>query len=76
MLWTPPHLAPTYTITQATEQYQTFLCEFVDIKRNGFLHFTKAYNNLTYGFWGPVLKDADKYIENFAENLKLTIRLK
>jgi hypothetical protein len=73
------HLYPplsTPTITDVIEKNQQFLCEFVDLKRNGFLHYTKALNNYTYFFWSPWLNDADNYVKNLADNLKLTIRMK
>ena len=73
------HLLPQYTpvtITDVTERNQQFLCEFVDLKRNGFRHYANALDNLTYYFWSPVLKEQIKTIDNFAETLKLTIKLK
>lgn len=76
MLWDTTHLQFPITIADVSSRHQTFLCEFVDLKRNGYLHFTKAYNNLTYGFWGPWLNESDKYINNLAEHLKLVIKLK
>jgi hypothetical protein len=65
-----------YKIDNAVKDSQTFFCEMVDLKRNGYLHLTKALNNLTYGFWRPWLDETDKYIENLAEDMKLTIRNK
>jgi len=73
------HQLPQYTsvtITQVVESNQQFFCEFVDIKRNGFRHYVKALNNLTNGFWSPVLKDQEKFVDNFAEELKAVIKLK
>lgn len=71
------HLLPQYTpitITDVTKRNQQFLCEFVDLKRNGFHHYTKALNDLTYGFWSPVLKQQDKDISLFADTLKTFIK--
>ena len=65
-----------YTINDVTDKYTTFLCEFVDLKRNGYHHFTKAYDNLTYGFWAPWLRNSDTYVSNLADHLKLTLKLK
>ena len=76
MFWNPTHLQFPITITDVSDRYQTFLCEFVDLKKNGYHHYTKAYNNLTYGFWEPWLKDSDTHITNFADHLKLAIKLK
>lgn len=67
---------PTYTINDVVGKYQTFLCEFVDLKRNGYHHYTKALNNLTYGFWNPWLLESDNQITKLAENMKSNIRLK
>jgi hypothetical protein len=67
---------PVFNIETVIEKQQTFLCEFVNLKRNGFHHYTKALNNLTYDFWKPWLDDADKNVSNYAEALKTTIRNK
>lgn len=77
MYWDPQAVLNfPYTINDVMGKHTTFLCEFVDLKRNGYHHFTKAYNNLTYGFWSPWLKQSDTYVSNFAEHLKLTLKLK
>lgn len=77
MYWNQqPSYAFPYTVVDVVDHYTTFLCEFVDLKRNGYHHYTKAYNNLTYGFWGPWLKESDKIVSNLAEHLKLTLKLK
>ncbi len=76
MLWSQNYMPYSYTINDVTDKYATFLCEFVDLKRNGYLHYTKAVDNLTYGFWGPWLRESDKVVSNFAEHLKLVIKLK
>lgn len=77
MLW-PPQGFPQipYTITDVVDRYTSFLCEFVDLKRNGYYHYSKACDNLTYGFWSPWLKESDKIVSNLAEHLKLTLKLK
>jgi hypothetical protein len=62
------------TITDLVAKQNTFLCEFVDLKRNGFHHYTKALDALTGGFWGPVLRNADDAITKLADDMKLTIR--
>jgi hypothetical protein len=77
MYWNPQAIYSfPYTINDVMDKHTTFLCEFVDLKRNGYHHFSKAYDNLTYGFWGPWLKQSDTYVSNFAEHLKLTLKLK
>lgn len=78
MYWTPPHLQPMIPINidMVMEKNQLFLCEFVDLKRNGYHHYTKALNDVTYGFWGPWLKKSDEAITLFADELKRTIKLK
>ena len=70
----PPLTMPT--ITDVVERNQQFLCEFVNIKRNGFHHFSKAVNDLTHGFWKPVLDQADQQVTNLADHMKLCIKLK
>jgi hypothetical protein len=67
---------PVFNINTITEKQQTFLCEFVDIKRNGWMHYSKALNNMTGDFWKPWLDETDKQINNLAESMKLAIRLK
>lgn len=67
---------PVFNINTVIEKQQTFLCEFVDIKRNGWNHYSKALNNLTYEFWKPWLDEADKQVSNLADNMKLVIKLK
>lgn len=67
---------PVLNINTLIQKQQTFICEFVDIKRNGWLHYSKAVNNMTGNFWKPWLDDADTYVNNLAEHMKLTIRLK
>jgi len=70
----PPLTMPT--ITDVVEKNQQFLCEFVNLKRNGFHHYTKALNNATYGFWKPVLDQADQQVTNLADHMKMCIKLK
>jgi hypothetical protein len=67
---------PVFNINTVITNQQTFLCEFVDIKRNGWLHYSKALNNMTANFWKPWLDEADTHVNNLAEHMKLTIRLK
>ena len=67
---------PMPTITDVISKGQQFCCEFVDLKRNGFHHYTKALNNMTGGFWKPMLDQSDKQIADLADSMKLTIRLK
>jgi len=77
MYWNPqPTYTFPYTINDSMDKYTTFLCEFVDLKRNGYHHFTKAYDSLTYGFWAPWLKQSDQTVNNFADHLKLILKLK
>ncbi len=64
----------SFTINDVIEKNQQFLCEFVNLKRDGFLHYTKALDNYTCFFWSPWLRDADTHIKNTAENMKLLIR--
>lgn len=78
MNWTPPHLQSMVpsTIVDHTQKYQNFLCEFVNLKRNVYLHYTQALDALTSGFFSPLLRDSDKYIEDLAEKMKTSIRSK
>lgn len=65
---------PVFNIETATKQQQSFLCEFVDIKRNGFRHYVKALNNLTYNFYAPMLEKQEKAVDELAETMKFAIR--
>lgn len=67
---------PVFNINTVIEKQQTFLCEFVDLKRNGWNHYSKALNNLTYDFYKPWLDEADKQVSNLADSMKLVIKLK
>lgn len=67
---------PLITINDLVEKNQQFLCEFVNLKRDGFLHYTKALNNYTYFFWSPWLSDADTAVKNLAEHMKMCIKMK
>lgn len=62
------------TIKTAMDGQQTFLCEFVDIKRNGWLHYSKALNNLTHNYYRPMLDKMDAQVEELAETMKKNIR--
>lgn len=75
MMWSNFMPAPI-NVNTIIEKNQTFLCEMVDIKRNGYRHFCTAFNDLTYNFWSPWVEDSKRYIDNFAEHLKLNIKLK
>jgi hypothetical protein len=72
MWWQPQIELPN--IKTSVEKQQKFLCEFVDIKRNGWRHYSTALNDLTYEFYRPLLKRLDQQVEDFAENLKTAIR--
>lgn len=74
MMWTQTVPMVPLTITDLIAKQQTFLCEFVDLKRNGYHHYTKALDTLTGGFWGPILKQSDGHITKLADDMKLTIR--
>lgn len=67
---------PSFTINDVIEKNQQFLCDFINLKREGFLSYTKALNNCTYGFWSPWLKEADQSIINLADHMKLCVRFK
>ena len=64
------------TITDVTNKNQQFLCEFVNLKQNGWHHYSKALNDLTYGFWKPVLDQADDQVDKLADHMKLCVKLK
>ncbi len=67
---------PTFNIETVVDKNATFYCEFVDLKRNGYHHFTKAINNLTYDFWRPWLDITDKNVTLYADSLKKVIKYK
>lgn len=72
------HLMPqtTFTINDLVAKNQQFLCDFIDLKREGFLSYTKALNNYSYFFWSPWLKETDQFIINLADHMKLCVRFK
>jgi len=72
MWWQIPVDVPN--IKTCSEKQQKFFCEFVDIKRNGWRHYSTALNELTYDFYRPLMKRLDQQVEDFAENLKTAIR--
>lgn len=74
-MWMQPTL-PTFNINTCTEKQQKFLCEFVEIKRNGWMHYTRAYNELTYNFWKPLTDQQDAFVNDLAENMKSFIKAK
>lgn len=67
---------PLITIDDVVSKNQQFVCEFIELKRNGFHHFTRALNDLTYHFWSPWLHQADKNIDQLAENMKSAVKVK
>jgi hypothetical protein len=66
----------TPTINDVVAKGQHFLCEFVELKRNGYHHYTRALNDLTVGFWRPWLDESDKAVDQLADNMKLAIKFK
>jgi hypothetical protein len=72
MWWNQPLEVPN--IKTSIEKQQKFLCEFVDLKRNGWRHYSTALNDLTYNFYRPLLDRADAQVTDLAENLKTLIR--
>jgi len=72
MWWTPTPQLPN--INTSIEKHQKFLCEFVEIKRNGWMHYTRAYNEMTYDFWKPWTERQDAFVNDLAENLKSFIK--
>lgn len=67
---------PVFNINTVIEKHQTFLCEFVELKRNGFHHYTRALDNLTYMFWQPWLLEQEKAIDQLADQMKQLIKVK
>ncbi len=63
-------------INTCIEKQQKFLCEFVDLKRNGWNHYSQALNELTYDFYRPLLDRLDRDVGDLAENMKTVIRTK
>lgn len=70
------HPANVVNIRTVIEKQQQFLCDFVDIKAEGWRKFSRSFNNLTYGFWAPCTIPMDKAVEQLAESMKLTIKFK
>jgi hypothetical protein len=73
-MWYQPFEIPN--INTSIEKYQKFLCEFVDLKRNGWRHYSTAFNELTYNYYKPVMNKFDTQVEVLAENMKSAIREK
>ena len=74
-MW-PGHPALVVNIETVIGKQQQFLCDFVDIKAEGWRKFSSSFNQLTGGFWAPWMIPVDKAVEKLAEEIKLTIRLK
>ena len=74
MMWHQPLELPN--INTSIEKQQKFLCEFVDIKRNGWRHYSTAFNDLTYNYYKPLMTKLDTQVEELAENMKTAIRTK
>jgi hypothetical protein len=75
-MWWQPLQFELPNINTSIEKQQKFFCEFVDLKRNGWNHYSRALNELTYDFYRPVLARADKAVAELAENMKTVIRTK
>ena len=70
------HPALAVNITSVIGKQQQFLCDFVDLKAEGWRKYSSSFNQLTNGFWAPWMIQADKAVEKLAEEMKLSIRLK
>lgn len=66
----------TYTINDVVNKNQQFVCDFINLKKDGFLAYTRSVNAYTNFFWSPWLKEADTLVVNFADNLKLCVKFK
>lgn len=73
-MWWQPFELPN--INTCIEKQQKFFCEFVDLKRNGWNHYSQALNELTYDFYRPLLNRLDQEVSDLAENMKTVIRTK
>jgi hypothetical protein len=68
------HSYPSFTVTQSFEKYQTFLCDFVEIKRNGFQQFAVSLDKLTYGYYKPLLDQMEKQVNQLAGEMSASIK--
>lgn len=73
-MWYQPFELPN--INTSIEKQQKFLCEFVDIKRNGWRHYSTAFNELTYNYYKPLMNKLDAQVEDLAKNMKEIINHK
>lgn len=73
-MWHQPFEMPS--IKTSIEKQQKFLCEFVDIKRNGWRHYSNALNELTYNYYKPLMNKLDEQVEELAKNMKAVIQHK
>ena len=63
-------------ISEVIKKNQDFVCEFIDIKTNGFHQFALSLDKLTYSFWKPLLNLMEENVNNFGIAYKNTVRLK
>lgn len=73
-MWYQPPEIPN--IKTSLEKQQKFLCEFVDLKRNGWRHYSTAFNELTYNYYKPVMNKLDEQVDELAKNMKAVIQHK
>jgi hypothetical protein len=73
-MWYQPFELPN--INTSLEKQQKFFCELVDLKRNGWRHYSTAFNELTYNYYKPVMNKFDAQVEELAESMKTAIRKK
>jgi hypothetical protein len=75
-MWWQPENYNLPTIENSIEKQRKFYCEFIDLKRNGYHHYTRALNDLSYGYWKPILIKTDDYVTKLADNMKAAINTK
>jgi hypothetical protein len=73
-MWHQPFEIPN--INTSIEKQQKFFCELVDLKHNGWRHYSRAFNELTYNYYKPVMTKFDAQVEELAESMKTAIRKK
>lgn len=68
------HPALDVNIDTVIKKQQQFLCDFVDLKAEGWRKYSCSFNQLTSAFWAPWMVQADRTVEQLANNMKAVIK--
>jgi hypothetical protein len=59
-----------YTFEQFLNHQKRFYHAFIDLKREGWDKYSKAFDEYTLGYWKSALNEADQQVHKTAETLK------